>query len=501
MTSILRAKITLCFLLFFLATQLHAQEKLYFNLNAIPVHIPKLISELRLSAASELLQKERLRSPDNTAIDYLEDYIDFFSMISTQDGDLLKKLLPNKNRRLDRIKKCHSNSPYTRYAQAEIHLHWAFCQLLQHEIVSSALAFKAAYNLLDENASLFPDFALNAKDLGMLKAMVGTIPDSYSWVLNLIGMKGNYSAGVRELENFILSHKNQKELLLEIQTGTYYYIILQLNFGNKNACWQFCEAHTQDYQSNLLSTYLRSYTALKTGNSNESINVIRNKPVGKDLAPFPVLDYVMGIALQNTLDDDALIYFKKYVSFSKGKNLIKDSYRRMAWSSLLLNNMSDYYTYKEMAITYGVAYSDEDKSALRECKQEEVPQVSLLRCRLLYDGGNYNNALALLLSHDVNSYSTIEHRLEYHYRLGRIYAELKQYNEAIKQFDWVINNSQHVNLYFAPMSCLQLGVIYENQGKKNTAITYYSKVQQYKNYEYRNGISQKANAALSRLKP
>jgi hypothetical protein len=55
----------------------------------------------------------------------------------------------------------------------------------------------------------------------------------------------------------------------------------------------------------------------------------------------------------------------------------------------------------------------------------EIPNILLLKARLLFDGGYYRKALNLLISNrDKLESLSIEQQTEYHYRLGRIYDGL-----------------------------------------------------------------------------
>lgn len=460
----------------------------------------RLIAVLKLEPARQLLIIEKQRHPENTAVEYLENYIDFYTLISTQNAEVLNKLLPGKNKRLKRLSELPDTDPMKRYAQAEIEIQWAFSHSLHHEFIASARAFRAAYKLLETNMQLFPDFTLNNKSMGMLKAVIGTIPDNYRWIAGITGMNGNFTEGMRMLTSFINTGNNSEKNLLEMQCAMYYYTFLQLNFGDKNLCWQYCEKHTEDYTTNLLSNYLRSYTAIKTGRSHVAVQVLQQRPTGKEYIEFPMLHYLEGVAMLNMLHPDAAQYFKKYVSFSKGKNYIKDSYRRLAWHYLLQHDLNQYRQYKLMAITYGEQVADEDKSAYRECSQSIIPDTVLLKARLLFDGGNYGLGLDLLSRNPISRYTKAEHINEYYYRLARLYHENNSWRMAMINYERAIETGAHLNTYYAPMSCLQLALIYEKLNQRDKALYYFEKAGTYRNYDYRSGITQKANAGISRLK-
>jgi hypothetical protein len=456
------------------------------------------ISLLKLNQAKVILQKEKLAHPNNTAVDYLENYIDFYTLISSQNQELLKKLEPSKAIRLERISKCNLSNPYIRYAQAEINLQWAFSQALVSEFVSAAVNFRSAYKLLEANIKAYPNFELNNKDMGMLKAVLGTTPDNYKWILGVVGMSGDFKGGIAQLEKYLTSAVDKPEQLLDKQSGEYYYILLQLNFGDKTACWNYCEKQTTDFQTNLLSNYLRSFTAVKTGRSERAIQTIVQRPHADEYIAFPFLDYLLGVAKLNGLEEDAPIWLKKYVSYNREQNLVKDAYMRLSWYHYIHGNMAECDTYRKMALTFGVAVSDEDKRAEKECAATELPDLELLKVRLLQDGGYYAKALSLLRNIEDQRLNTRQ-QVEYTYRFARIYHETSSKLKAVEYYHETIKRATGIPVYYAPISCLYLGNIFESNGNKEIALKYYKQVLTYKNYEYKSGITQKAKAGISRL--
>ena len=55
--------------------------------------------------------------------------------------------------------------------------------------------FRSAFQLLEKNASLYPNFLLNNKDLGILKVIIGIIPDGYKWIAGIVGLNGTTKKG------------------------------------------------------------------------------------------------------------------------------------------------------------------------------------------------------------------------------------------------------------------------------------------------------------------
>ena len=332
----------------------------------------------------------------------------------------------------------------------------------------------------------------------MLQAVLGTVPENYKWILNVIGMSGNFNEGLKNIKAYAEEKEFPQEQLLEKQSAEFYYTFLLLNFGNKQECWKFCESVTSDYETNLLSAYLRAFTGLKCAHNDDAITACAQRPHGNGYIQLEIMDYLMGKAKLNKLEKDADMYLKKFVSFYKGQNLIKDAYKRLAWYNLLVGDTLKYNIYSGLARKYGALTSDEDKNALKESESGILPDIILLKSRLLFDGGYYAKAEEMIRSHGRKFQSPYQ-EIEYYYRYARIMHGSNKLAKAIEMYQQTIAVADDHSLYFAPNSCLQLGYIYEKLGYKDLAKLYFEKALTYKNYEYRSGITQEAKAGLSRL--
>ena len=94
-----------------------------------------------------------------------------------------------KNKRLKKLSSNDKNSPFYLFSQAEIYIQWAFVRIKFKEYFLAAYELQKAYNLLIKNEELFPDFILNKKNIGVLRILLGSIPDEYNWILSVIGLE------------------------------------------------------------------------------------------------------------------------------------------------------------------------------------------------------------------------------------------------------------------------------------------------------------------------
>ncbi len=143
---------------------------------------------------------------------------------------------------------------------------------------------------------------------------------------------------------------------------------------------------------------------------------------------------------------------------------------------------------------------DEDKDAHQEAVSKEVPNIILLKSRLLFDGGYYRQSWAEIGGKPVDSFPRFRDQLEVTYRLGRIMDKLGITDKAIQYYSQTYKNGLSQTYYFAANSALLLGILYEEKEEYSLATDYYKKCLSLRDHEYQNSIDQKAQAGIDRIK-
>jgi len=482
---------TLLFL--FLTNSLFASFQMNERMKQTYTHI----INLEFEAANKLLQIEEIQIPDNAILVLHQNYIDFLMILIGEEEGFFSTAKNLKSDRIDFIQAGDDSSPYYLYAQAEVHLQWAFARLKFEEHLTAAFEIQKAYSLLEKNKEQFPDFKLNIKGLGLLHTLVGAIPEKYQWVLSLVGMEGGVELGLSELKSLL------KDEEMEIYHSEVLFLttFLQLNMTNdKIAYKQLLDEIGVKYSNNYLLNFAAARLSHALGDNNFCIKVLENRPATEGKYPFHYLDYLQGMSYLCTLDyEKSELYFNRFLMNFKGNNYIKSAYQKLAWIAFLQEKSDEKMSYLKKIKSEGQAFIDEDKVALKEAEKNNINSPRLLRARLLYDGGYYEKAYLELTS--VNKLSDYaEFFDEYYYRLSRIESKLKYFDEQVithyqKSFDLGKKSTN----YYAPMSALQIGLIYEKQDKLNQAKIYFEKCLSLSDFDYERGIHQKAKIGLVRV--
>jgi hypothetical protein len=203
------------------------------------------------------------------------------------------------------------------------------------------------------------------------------------------------------------------------------------------------------------------------------------------------------------LDPGSQEYMLKFLKEFKGRHFIKEAYQKLAWYEIATNeDVAAYKRFMELCQEKGFDLVDEDKQALKESKDKEIPNATLLRARLLFDGGYFYRAYNLLIQ---KAYLFEDHEgkegLEFKYRMGRLSQELKNYPDAIKYYVMTINDGETMKSFMACNAALQTALIFEEQLKYDQAKKYFDLCLEMSPNRYKNSLHQKANSGIDRISP
>ena len=472
--------------------------KANFNFDANCIEAYKAVLGLRMNEAKALIQKEKQQDPGNGITILLENYVDYFGLLTSESKDDYERLKDNKSTRLSALEENDSTSPYYLFSQAEVYLQWSLLKAKFGDYVSSSFDAKKANGLLKDNNEKFPDFLPDQKSLALVNVIFGSIPANFKGITRFLGMSGNTQAGIKQLET----------LRAQLPKTKY-------SFYNNEVIFSICNIdisilhNTNDYGkltayinemdgNSLLKSYLQGYVASKTGHNDEAIVFLELSPKSTQYVKFPAIDYLLGCAKLNRLDNGTPRALFDYIKEFRGVNYIKDAYLKIAYYYLLQNDPEKYAYYIKQVKARGNAIDEKDKQALSEANDTK-PDIGLLKARFYFDGGYYSKALSQLLNKDVNSLKLIRDKTEYYYRLGRVYDKIDKFSEAVLNYQRAINFGKTTRYYYAANAAISIGRLYEGKRDYKKAAEYYNQALDMKDHEYQNDTDNDAKAGLKRV--
>ncbi|WP_411274609.1 tetratricopeptide repeat protein [Daejeonella sp.] len=486
------------FLITLLSLGLSLPSKANFDFNSNCIKAYQAIFDLRLSDAKALIQNEKRLNPGNGITILLDNYVDYFTLLASENKADYERLKSQKSARLEALENQNKNSPYYLFAQAEINLQWGMLKSRFQDYMSSGLDIKRADNLLSENATKYPSFLPNKKSSGLIDVIFGSIPSNLKGIFSTLGIKGNASTGIRTLESLYTTLPQTSYSFYKDEVVFFLCYIETDLVHNKANYVKIMGLTTSMDDSSLLKTYLQGYVSARSAQNDRAIDYLLKRPKGNDYINFPVLNYHLGNAKLNRMDNDANVYLINYIKEYKGINYVKDAYLKLAYYFYLRGDNAKYNTFLKMVKTQGSLYDEKDKQALKEAN-DTAPNLDLLKARLYFDGGYYPKALAQLNGKDAGDFKLKRDQIEFFYRLGRIYDESGRDTDAISNYQKAVNSGKLTSYYYAANGALSIGSIYEKRNDRAKASSYYKQAIAMKNHEYENSIETKAKDGLRRM--
>ncbi|HVX50431.1 MAG TPA: tetratricopeptide repeat protein [Chitinophagaceae bacterium] len=455
---------------------------------------------LKLNSGQRIINEARQQNPNNLIPELLESYIDFYELFFNEDPAEYKERADNFDKHLDKIEDGPESSPFYNFTRATVLLQKACVQIKFGSMFSAGWNFRKAFGLIKDNRKDFPTFTPNNMIYGPAMVAAGVIPDGYKMLASIFGVKGSVKQGIAIMQAFVNGTDTWSRLYFEEASFYYCYIVFYIENKPEEA-FQYISQHNLDLVNNHLLAYMAANLAINNKENEFAKTVITSRNQSSEYMKTAVWDFEMGyIKMRHLETEEAVKYFSSYLANFKGKFYVKDACEKLSWCYYLMGNTQAALKTLNHVTEIGNTATDADKQANRDAKTGVLPNILLLKARVLSDGGYNQEALRSLAGKNSNDFEKIEERLEFVYRLGRIYDDLANYESAIKAYNITITIGKNRHEYYAARAALQLGLIYEKLGKKDLAVSCYQKCLNMDDHEYKDSIDQKAKAGIARCK-
>lgn len=347
-------------------------------------------------------------------------------------------------------------------------------------------AYRITKDLVAEN----PEFIPGIKIYGVLKIVIGAVPDQYQWIFNLLGYEGDTEEGLK-----LLKELNESDLPVRYESLLLTAIIK--NYLKSDVDISSLELLEKEIKNNELLTLLNLTAALayiKQHNSDKAHDhLMKIKHIES-----PYISYLTAeIFLYRGDYSKAITYYLRFINNTSGGNLIKDAYTKIYLGHYILGNTLEAKKYYKIALNAGNLNTEADKNAQHILNDPTPAHPIIFKLRYYTDGGFYKKGLMLLDSAKELNY-TKEDEIELQYRKARLFHLNNNQKKAIPLYKKTLKESE--GRYFAPNSALQLGYIYSEKGHYDLAKLYFERVLKFKNYLYESSIKSKARHGLKNLK-
>lgn len=453
------------------------------------------VFKLKVQSGRELLLRENPKNPFRI---YVEDFADMVELINSENEKQYEKWLSREDERLDAIEDLDAKSPYNRFLRAEVKLHWALIKIRFGHEVKAGYNVIQAYKLLEENQKLYPNFLPNLKSLGCLHVLIGSVPDKQRWVPKLLGLRGNIQLGMNELR---LAAKD-KVWGTEARFCTTFIQAYVLKYDAKQNAelLQFADNQSDNLNINMVATAI----SLKDNRTEQAIELLKRTPKDAGYLYFPIFElYKAETQLFKGNHPQAVLAYQNYLRNFKGQTFLKDTYYKLFLCSWLMGDEKKAKLYLSKINEGGNTIAESDKAAQKFYenfqKTKSLPNKNLIKLRLLFDGGYFEEAQQELATLSEKHFTNVKDQAEFNYRAGRVFQKLNQFDKAANYFERSVELTGSQEWSFAPNSALQLGYIQQQKGQKNKAKAHFEQAIAYKNHEYKTSVDNKARAALTEM--
>ena len=473
-------------------------QKVY-DFNATCVQAYTEVNKLKIAPATALIAKAKQQNPQNLIPVLLDAYTDFYVLFLLENPADYKFRFKNFERTIEALEEGPKNNPLYNYCLSNVYIHRAMVSLKFGHFWDAGWDIRRSFMLADENHKKFPAFTGDDLLYGALQGIVGTVPKGYQWLTNLLGMRGSQKEGMKMVANFANGTDVWAKLFSPESHFIYPYLLFHLQ-NEKDAALAFFKDKKLDLVNNHLHAWTAANLALNHKASSQTKSIIENRNKSADYVSLPFWDFELGCAKLYALDlDGATPLLTKYTEQFKGNFYIKDALQKLSWANFLKGDMRAAEAARKQIFLRGGTDTDADKQALKEAKTGVWPNPLLLKARLLTDGGYTKEALAMLQGKQ-QQFSSASDKLEYVYRIGRIYEDLGKDTEAITYYKETIKLGANQTAYFAARAALQAGQILEKRGQKLEAIAFYEQCLSMEEHSYKNSLDQRAKAGIARCK-
>ena len=479
--QIITNKILLIIGIIFIKTTLFAN-----NINKFDTIFYNILN-LNFYTAQQQLDKSKLNEYKKK---YLTNYALFLKTFINQEQQDFNEFVIVSNQNIKYFNNLNDSLPEKLFYISETKLQLAVNDFIFGYYYKSATNFLSSYYTIKKNNEKFPQYIKNNKLSGIFEIILGNIPQDYNLVKKLLSLNGNIKSGTQRLKSYYKSIKSTPE---KIEADIILYFALK-NFTNKNTYYDFNKNINNPL---IIFTYANYLTS--TDSTIKAINILNSYKPNNNFK-FYYIYYQKGLLKLYNLDKSAKKDLLFFTDNFDGINYIKSAYEKIYWYNIIFNNDTENIEIKNKIENRGNTTTDEDKQAIKNI-ENPYTNVILLKSRLLFDGSFYKKALRLLIENKNSKlYNGIEEKLEYLYRLARVYDKLNKTEKAIHLYKKVISFGEYQPFYFAANSALSLAEIYEKQKNFTQAKFFYNKCLSINNYGYKNSIELKAKAGLNRIK-
>lgn len=448
-----------------------------------------------LQPSRESLERLRSSEPDNAIHHYLEHLADFMEEMVHGEEPAYRSLMDEVATRSRSIRLGQPGSPWREYCLGRMHLMCAIAAYRRHERIHATRHLRAALTYIRKGQAAHPAFLPLQSDHTLLQALLASAPEGYHWALEKLTGVNPDARGLSRLAGHCRQLTQAGHFLAPEACALHLALLTHLD-RRPDLALPRAEALLAEQPGQPLLRFMTAWIARERGLNDRCIVLLEALPAPER---FPHAERLLGRALLCRLESPpARAAFHRFLRQWGGGSYRAETWQFIAWSHLVEGDKGRALQSLQASAREPVHHLDGDAQARRQAARRELPQAALLRARLRFDGGYHAEALREISGIPPDSLTDPERR-EFHYRKGRIYQAMGQFEVAGTHLSTAWQDGRGEKDHFACAAALQLGYIHLDGGRVQAARLWFDRCLAEHPEDYRHGLHQKARAGLRAL--
>lgn len=433
------------------------------------------------TSVHQYISAKRRLQPQEPALAYLEHYALFIRFLAFESDADYQRLIAGYDSRLEAVRQ-HSSVVWSGIFSVDMCMYMGLTEMNRGNKASAMRYFYKAYLYYRENEKRFPDNKLNLRHRGIFAILSHQIPDDFRWLASMIGINKNQPDGFALIQAYANYVRKMPGLYEE---ALLYNGFAYLKFSEKSESFVLDYFNNEAVMQSFPLLFVAGMLGLKERMNDNVLDVLDVE----DFNAFPLLWYVRGRVKLNKGESGSKSDFEQYLKAYKGNSYRADALLRRSWFSLLNDDTLSYKKWRLSVLQLRVYPTSGDRQALSESSYEKTPHTQLLKARLLFDGGYYASALHELNALEKSTAMKSVDTSEFFYRMGRVYHETGDIDEAERYYIRTIKLGNQNKRYFAPYAALMAARICWHRGDKYRGMRYLESAEKLNTGEYQAEVS------------
>ncbi|RMG54682.1 MAG: hypothetical protein D6722_28745 [Bacteroidetes bacterium] len=426
-----------------------------------------------------------------------------YRYFGTQTPDHLRALRGAWDPWLAQVETLSSEDPLKGVMLAELHAKRAILEFLDGNYLTSVRYARSSRVLIKRQQKDFPDNTEQYKILGLFNVLLGAVPRTYKWITETLGFAGDLRVGVQHLEKAAA----EGQLMSWEASILLSYVEKNMLEQPEQALLRMQRLQQQSPASPLLD-YLVATALMGEKRNDQAIDLLQQQAAGV-VSTLPHWGYQLGkaYAYRNDLPG-AQRYLAAFLRDYEGGVFRADAYFRLGMALTLDGKYAlGRYFFSQVGGEAPHSHLDGDAYARhmaeRFARQAPTPfHQALFRARNFFDGGYHDQAVVVLQGTENSLAQQPEAlRIEWHYRMGRIFHARGDLPQAESHYARCIGQADDAEArWMQAYAWYYRGEVAHSQGQPELARTCWEQALGFEDYFYQNGLENRCRAALAALR-